>query len=137
MKSKTKTLPTHGFILLEALICLAVLAIVLPMAQSFLMKMQMRFSLTQREEKALFMAKFELSKAETEFIYGKFILPDASGSGDEKFSMSTQTEDFGNHLKKVTVNLNWQTPSGVEKYKIAEKMVLFAKDPQDQKHEKN
>jgi type II secretory pathway pseudopilin PulG len=107
-----------GFILLEALICLAILAILLPLAHKTFLRGWKNYQYTLLRQKAVQLANFELSKLETKILKGHFENWEAEVGREFSFDANIVEQNAG--LKKISVDVRWQTSEGPQIYSLQE-----------------
>ncbi len=116
----------HGFILLEAIICLAILLIILPSAYTFLIQTRKNWQLTQQQEYAILIAKNEILKSEIE-LNQDIKNVDFTPVYDSRFQINQSIEDRNSDLKKITVEISWNSPQGRKKYEASQLIMPLQK----------
>ncbi len=111
----------QGFILLEAIICLAILLIILPSAYTFFTQTRKNWVLTQQQEQAILISKNEILKTEAELTQGIKNI-DFIPIYDSKFQVTHSMEDVNQHLKKIAIEVSWNSPQGRKKYETSQLM---------------
>lgn len=111
-----------GFIILEALICLAVLAILLPFTYKVVLQARKNYHFTLLRERASQLANFELSKLETQVLKGYFDMEEIKSKYE--FHLDQQITDEAEGLKKISVQVTWQTSDGPQAYSLQEWVFL-------------
>lgn len=108
----------QGFILLEAILSLGILAILLPSAYQFLQNQIFQYHELQLEEEAGLLAQIELAKIESEVLIGQaplekhFDCPSRSVENIH-FNFSCKVSVEGPALRKIQVQIYWQARRGL------------------------
>lgn len=105
-----------GFVILEALVCLAILAILLPLTYRTVLQARKHYHLILLKERASQIANFELSKLETQVLKKYSVIEEIEPK--HEFNLDHEIKEEAAGLKKISVFVNWQTLQGPQSYFI-------------------
>lgn len=130
----TVKLKKSGFILLETLICLAILGILFPLTQKYIAALYQDFQNSKLKMRVVEIACLELSRMESSLELGEDLKEREKYSSREEinFLIQSEIEQVEFPLYKMTVHIQWQIQGKPQYYDLNQFYI-----PSQKEEEKN